>query len=826
MKRSFPPLLLISFLFLAFSYSDPYSLKNSIINKLTDYSTKRYPEKIYIQTDKPYYTAGENIWYSAYLVNGVTHTTSLKSNVIYVELINERGSIISEQKIFTESVSAKGDFALPLDLPDGTYLLRAYTNYMRNQSREFFFKKEIPILSLYADSDEKDNKEVKTPGNDAFPDLGFYPEGGYLVNSLNNRVAVKIKNADLDANPVVGIIEDTEGNKITEFKTMEFGLGSFQLKPEPGKEYRAVVSSGDENVVYPLPIPLLEGYVMNTSISDNDISISVSTNKEDGLKNTLILGHQRGLTVFDFIQEKSINSMSIKIPKSELIEGVLNIVLFNDSEKPVAERLAYISKEEKILPSVKIFPPSIGTRERVNMGIEVKDKWGVVIPCTVSLSVTNVDLIKHDPNSGNIKTWLLLNSDLRGKIKSPNYFFLPEEIIKKNQLLDLTMLTHGWRRFIWQEFLEEDTSQNFKSQDGIYFSGNTRSLKAPYRNKASDSKLTFRTNGFYQESKSTDPNGYFSYGPFVFNDTLDVFLLAGNNLSTDQPDFSDTNIILAPPVERPGIIWDRTITPLEQKFEFVESYRKKSRSNVISNYKFDVKGELLDEVYLKAKVKSEEERKEVARDKRTRSFTPSHRIVVDEFGQHGGNDFMELLANIPGIRIGRKQGYDNMTSQDFEVNLRGMKPSFFLDGVKVTLEIARMVVQSDIDFIDVMNTGHSSAAYGLEAQGVIAIYTKQGSRTGGVSIKNSKAGSINFKATGFYSTREFFAPDYASENKGSIRQDQRTTLHWNPKIIINKHRNVVTFFYTGDDRGRFLVEIEGITETGIPIYQTAFLEVE
>lgn len=811
--------------FLAFNYGDPYSLKNSIINKLSEYSTKKYPEKIYIQTDKPYYTAGENIWYSAYLLNGVTHTTSLKSSVIYVELINENDSIISEQKLFTESVSVNGDFVLPLDLTDGTYLLRAYTNYMRNQSREYFFKKEIPILSLYADSDKKDIEETEEHENDSFPDLGFYPEGGYLVEGLNNRVAVKIKNADLKTNPVIGRIEDTDGTKITEFKTMEFGLGSFQFTPESGKTYQAVVSSGNENVVYPLPTSLNEGFVMNTKVSDTDVTINVTTNKKEGLKNTLIIGHQRGLTVFDFIQEKSTNTMSIQIPKDELIEGVLDIVLFDTSEKPVAQRLAYINKETKILTSVKLFPASAGTRERVNMGIEVKDKFGILIPSTVSISVTDADLIRPDLNSENMKTWLLLNSDLRGKIKSPNYFFLPEDRAKKNQLLDLTMLTHGWSRFIWQEFIKEGTNQNYKPEDGIYFTGNTRNLKAPYENKPSETKLTFRADGFYQESKPTDQNGYFSYGPFVFNDTIDVFIQLATKMASAEPNFNETNIILTPPTTEPAIVRDAIITPFKQKINFVDSYRKKTRSNVISTYKFDVKGELLDEVFLKAKVETEEERKEIKRNKRSRSFNPSHRIVVDEFGQHGSGDFMELIANVPGVRIGRKQGMDNMTSQDFEVNLRGMKPTFYLDDIKVTLDVARSIPQSNIDFIDIRNTGHSSMAYGLDAQGVIAIYTKRGSRRG-VSIQNSKAGSINFKTSGFYNAREFFAPDYASENKEPIRRDQRTTLYWNPKVIVNRHRNASVSFFTADEKGRFLVEMNGITETGIPIYQTAFLEVE
>ena len=135
-------LLVISILScLAFGLHNASGLKILILNKLKEYTTQNYPEKIYIQTDKPYYTAGENIWFNTYLVNGVNHIKSEKRKIIYVELINEKDSIISEGRLFADSISVKGDFKLPIDLKEGKYLLRAYTNYMRNELDDFFFKK-------------------------------------------------------------------------------------------------------------------------------------------------------------------------------------------------------------------------------------------------------------------------------------------------------------------------------------------------------------------------------------------------------------------------------------------------------------------------------------------------------------------------------------------------------------------------------------------------------------------------------------------------------------------------------------------------------------
>ena len=822
-------LIILTLSCLAFTFVDTSGLKILILNRLNEYTTEKYPEKIYIQTDKPYYTAGENIWFNTYLVNGVTHTKTAKSKIIYVELINEQNEVIADRKLFTESLSVNGDFKLPIDLNEGTYLLRAFTNYMRNQPRDYFFKKEIPVFAINSDANSKDGKENKTTQTSELPEIGFYPEGGYLVNGINNKVAVKIKDAELSANPVVGIIEDTEGNKVTDFKTFEFGLGTFFLKPEPAKEYRAVITTNDEIIQYPLPLPLSEGYVMNTSITDKDVLINVTTNKKEGLKNVLIIGQQRGLPAFDYTQEKNVSTMLVKIPTVDLIEGVLDIVLFNESEKPVAERLVYINKENKISVTVKKTNGfSTGIRDRVNMDIEIRDNLGKAVPSTFSVSITDADLIEPNINAENIKTYLLLNSDIRGKIKSPNYFFTAGDSIKKSEQLDLIMLTHGWSRFTWQELLQNSVRQEFKPEDGIYISGHTINAKSPFQNKYSETKLTFRKKGFYQETDNTNNIGRFSYGPFVFHDTIDVFLQAGSGLSSENPNYTDTNIKLDPPAQRPTIIPDRIANPFNQNLEIenVENYIKKSRNKVFRDFEFDSERELLDEVKLTGKAKTQEDIEESIRDKRTRSFSPSHRIVVDDMGQHGAGNFMELIENIPGVRTGRKYDPSNPgTSQDILVTLRGLEPAYYVDDVEVDLPYAKSIHQADIDFIDILNTGHASAAYSLKAQGIIAIYTKQGSGNKR-NITDKKLGSINFKLEGFYTAREFYAPDYSLVDRNRSREDKRTTLFWKPNISSNGYKNAEITFYTSDEKGRFQIEIEGITNSGTPFHSTEMLIVE
>ena len=56
-------------------------------------------EKLYLHLDKPFYGAGEKIWFKGYLVNAVTHQDNTQSNFIITELVNRSDSIIERRKI-------------------------------------------------------------------------------------------------------------------------------------------------------------------------------------------------------------------------------------------------------------------------------------------------------------------------------------------------------------------------------------------------------------------------------------------------------------------------------------------------------------------------------------------------------------------------------------------------------------------------------------------------------------------------------------------------------------------------------------------------------
>lgn len=92
---------------------------------------KMFFEKVYLQTDREYYTAGEDIWYKAYLVNAISNNPTSTSGNLYVEIIASDATILNKQIISLTDGKGNGDFRLSDTLSEGTYKIRAYTNWMR-----------------------------------------------------------------------------------------------------------------------------------------------------------------------------------------------------------------------------------------------------------------------------------------------------------------------------------------------------------------------------------------------------------------------------------------------------------------------------------------------------------------------------------------------------------------------------------------------------------------------------------------------------------------------------------------------------------------------
>ena len=812
--------------FALFSFALTNNFRELVLEKLNAYSTD-YPEKVYVQTDKPYYATGEDIWYTAYLVNGMDHKRSDKSQVVYVELINEQDSVLIKKQLYTNDISVAGDFKIKKGWKPGNYLIRAYTNYMRNKDTDYFFQKEIPIWNV-SNSASLENTTQNTTKNPPIetqliekPEITFYPEGGYLINNINSKVAIKVKDKNNRNITVQGFIKDSDNNIVTTFSTYEFGLGIISLTPAPNKNYHASILIDNQEVKYPLPKTLTNGYALSIVNNGNQLILKATTNYPIGLKNSFLVAHQRGRLIFEKLETENKQSYSVKVNTESLPDGVAHFTLFDGAGNPVCERLAFIDNpNNKVLVNLSSNNESPKTRDKVTLEVDLTDKDSNPLSGNLSISITDLDAVGQSSKYENIKTHLLLNSDLRGKIQDPGYFFEKENDPKRKYLLDLLMLTHGWRRFTWNAILYSNKEQEdaFIPEKGLYITGHTSALKESRQQIQAQTRLTFMGAIPYQESKQSNVNGTFRYGPYVFHDSIPTLIEARvkDFKSDDDKKNRFVSIFLDEDFYKsPKIIRNTVLKPNIDDHEKITNFLKQSASISEIDDALIKSMNILNEIVITAQKETVQEKREKTLNERTNYGQPSNRIDLNDIIGSESLSVFDLLNTLPGV-----SAFNNT------ISIRnGGTPGIYLDGFEVQISDISYLTGSDIEFIDVLK-GANASFFSNSANGIIAIHSKTGSNASTKNIKR-KPGIIDFSADGFYTAREFYAPDHLNGFDESIKQDIRTTLHWEPKIVLNSSKNKAEVsFYTSDKKSKYAIKIEGITNSGIPIYHLSTFEVE
>jgi len=126
---------------------------NRIVTALQKWADTNPQEKVYLQTDKPYYLVGDTIWFKAYVTTGAKHQLSAISGALYVELINEGDSLTKQLKLPVTTGMAVGNFVLGDDLiHEGNYRIRAYTQWMRNAGPAYFYDRTFSIGNSIANT--------------------------------------------------------------------------------------------------------------------------------------------------------------------------------------------------------------------------------------------------------------------------------------------------------------------------------------------------------------------------------------------------------------------------------------------------------------------------------------------------------------------------------------------------------------------------------------------------------------------------------------------------------------------------------------------------
>jgi hypothetical protein len=177
-----------------------------LVQKPTNRSAKRLQEKVYLHTDRPYYYPGDKLWFGAYMTYRLPGLMDTLSRVLYVDLIDVNRVIRQTRILPLDSGRATSSFRLPVAMPPGTYVLRAYTQWMRNYGVDHFFYKPIAILALNQRVDGNVSKPVSDSLLKILVDKPNYSKRSQVKMRLGLDTTQSI--GDVSGSFSVAVIED------------------------------------------------------------------------------------------------------------------------------------------------------------------------------------------------------------------------------------------------------------------------------------------------------------------------------------------------------------------------------------------------------------------------------------------------------------------------------------------------------------------------------------------------------------------------------------------------------------------------------------------
>ena len=774
----------VSFTTIKNTGTDP---SDNVANQLADWYDKYPQEKVYLHLDKQTYNVGENIWFKVYFLDAITHEPSSHSHILIVELINSFGQTSMTRLLKLNEGFARGDFKIYDTVPSGLYEIRAYTSWMRNFGDDFFFKRQIEISNpefseqLYR-QDKLANKKLKRKSirKSEKLDIQFFPEGGDLVNGLESRVAFKAVNELGQGIEVNGEIHNKNGDLITEFKSFYQGMGAFSLKPEAGEKYFAVYKTVDNrSEEIPIPEPLKSGFIFTI---DNQNSKEIKVNIKSTLNDNRIslVGQTRGQVYYNQSLPLESGSTEVKIPTGIFPTGIMQLTLFDQSLMPRCERLVFINHNDFLNVDLETDRNNYGSREKISLKIDVRNAENYPVAGNFSLSVTQNE---YNDNRGDfysgIVSYLVLTSDLKGRIQNPDYYF-QKNTADTREALDYLMMTQGWRRFTWENVIGGIPMEiNWEVERGLAVAGKITREFFGIPLKFLPVTLTILSGFNDVYNTRTNEKGRFLFNLPDYEDTLDIEItstrLSGKKnlvIYIDETELPEKEVLFSSYSKEMAITGTNVFRPLPQE-------EKDPGQSTLQG----IHGQ------------------------------PDNVIYVDDKLASYNNLFDIIKGRVPGVVV---------TGNSIQIRgpnsfFLSTEPLYLIDDIPVDANAISSLNPQDVERIEILK-GPSSAIYGSRgANGVVAVYTKRG--------RFMKKGILESQILGFYKPREFYSPRYGTRFD-QLNPDDRITLFWEPNIDIDSDGQAEVEFYSSDARGIFDVTLEGLSPEGKIGKGTATFSVE
>jgi hypothetical protein len=754
------------------------------------YANEFGQERMYLHFDKSSYAPGETVWFKAYLMKAIF--PSDESKTIYVDWTDDKGNLLLHGVSPVQDAITFGQFDLPQNYQGKFIHVKAYTKWMLNFDSSFLYNKDIRIL-----------QNTKGPATkfQLIPEIAFFPEGGDVITGVVNKIAFKANDQFGRPIKIKGIIQNGKKELVDSLRIIHDGMGFFFLNPKPNESFSAKWKDekGVEHVTQ-LPDTKTSGVALQVAIAGKkrNFLISQAAQSSPDLKSVNIIGTMYQQTVFKVMKEFKDGNVQGIIPTEDLPSGILTITVFDDKWQPLAERITYVNNEEYLFqPEMTVQHWGLNKRAKNELEISVPDS----LVANLSVSVTDIGI--DADTTDNIISHLLLTGELKGKVNNPAYYFLNTSDSMTRQL-DLVMLTHGWRRFNWQDLAQGKFPKIIYQKDTSYLSISGKIFGAtPSQLRGAGEIVLLVSQGKKQNQVipvPVNPDGTFNDPSLILFDTAKVYyqLPKSKGLGDVSVQFMQNRL---PPFQNnlkaTGLFYNHNsdTTGDSRHFKLADATAEELKM---------FNGKVLAGVVIQKKTKSDVQ---VLDEKYTSGMFSGgdayqFDLLTDPFAASSYNIFNYLQGKVAGLQI-------NSTSTPPSLQWRGSTPAIFLDEMPADADMVSNISVSDVAYIKVLRPPFIGASNG--SGGAIAIYT----RRGGDQKTEPGKGLANNMVTGYNTIRQFYSPNYATISEENEKKDFRSTLYWNPEVVTTPGKSkVVLSFFNNDVSNAFRVVIEGMTKDG------------
>lgn len=743
-------------------------------------------EKVYLHLDKPYYGAGEKIWFKEYLVNAVTHKDNCLSNFIITELFSSSDSLVCRKKIRRDSLGLfHNAIELPADLPEGDYYLRAYTNWMQNTKPEFHYSRNLKIGNSLIESKVTSKQKPKPDRHDF--DLTFFPEGGAFLPVPFQHIAFKAIGTDGFSKEIEGILIDSKGDTLNRFRSEHKGMGTIIICNAKQDNPMHVIATSSDGVTRRFDLPAVEntGFALHISQRKNAVHYEVlKPETTEWPEKMFLLAHTRGSIVL--MHEISPEQAFGKLSSGNFMAGISNFMLIDQRGNILSERLVFIPEQNK--PEWQIIPDktTYDAREKVTLNINVKDTEGKPVRGNFSISITDSNKVRPDSLADNILSNLLLTSDLKGHVEDPGYYFISQDH-QTLRHLDILMLTHGWRRYRMNNVLKPQMPEfPHYIEKGQVLSGHVKGFFGKNVKKGQITMLSPRKNIF--ATTDSDENGEFSFDT-SFPDSTSFAIQARTSKGFASVDIIMDKEVFQSPFHKAPFS--------ERGADHMDEYLQNAREQYFMD------GGAVA-IRLEEAIVTAEKPKASAESIYTGGID-TYSIEEDRLSQYLGHSAIDLTRLLPGITV---------INDTIQVRNSRSLPLVVIDDIvyeEDTYSLLSSLYVDEISSISLVR-GVGASIFGVRGEGgAIVITLKKG-----VTLNAQPArGIVTYAPLGYSSSVEFYHPKYETpQEKSSYRTDLRSTIYWNPALQLDEKGNAVIEYHTPDSTSPEDITIEGIDENG------------